>query len=233
MPAYAGMTYMNTIDLDPAVIGSISLNISFVLYLSLLAPQLFHNYTYRNTQHLSWGMHYAMFTSYIFDLLYGFGRHMQWQYKTVTIIGLICLTVQHIQIYRYSGFTSKQQQHYWWSTGLLISLFISVVIGWGFFNLSPTIFIGAGAMAQIGWLIYVIPQIFKNHRIQSTAGISVYFVLLLIFLATCDTISAWTLGWDWPNKYGTPVGIILRLILLYQFYMFARTTVVSTPYVRA
>jgi uncharacterized protein with PQ loop repeat len=216
-------------NISANVIGHISLNISFFFYLSLLAPQLVHNWKHRSTQHLSLGMHYVMCICYVADLCYGFGRHMQWQYKTVTLVGIFCLIVQHIQIYRYSAFNPQQRQQYqFYTVGLLILLMSAIYILVA--TVIPSrVFIWGGGIAQIGWLIYVIPQIVKNHKIKSTAGVSLYFVLLLIFLALCDSISAWCLGWDWPSRYGAALGIIIRLILLYQFFRYHTEATVLNP----
>jgi hypothetical protein len=207
---------------DNMNIGYITLNISFVCYLSLLVPQLIHNWKYRSTQHLSLSMHYVMTACYILDFLYGMGRDMQWQYKTVTIVGTLCLAIQHIQIYQYSAFNVQQRRRYIFYTGLLLSLLTGSIYGLVALELPSTVWIWAGGAAQAGALIFVIPQIIKNHTIQSTAGINLYFVLLLIFLSICDSISAWSLGWDWPSRYGAPVSIAIRLILLYQFFKYSR-----------
>ncbi|MFU8797920.1 MAG: PQ-loop repeat-containing protein [Gammaproteobacteria bacterium] len=208
-----------------ALIGQITLSISFVFYLALLAPQLIHNWKYRSTQTLSLGMHYLMCSAYILDLLYSFGRHMQWQYKVVTIVGILSLAIQHWQIYQYSELNPQQRRHYRILTGLLCAS-IGVIIGilitessW-----SPKIFVWAGGGAQIASLIYVIPQIIKNYTLRSTRGVSLYFVFMMIFLGGCDTVSAWALGWDWPSQYGAPLGIALKLILLYQFFVFSKVS---------
>ena len=165
-------------------------------------------------------MHYVMCGSYTLDLLYGFGRHMQWQYKTVTMIGLICLTIQHLQIYCYGDFNMRQRQQYLLCTFIFLCLFLSMIYGLVVAQIPPNVLIWSGGISQVGWLIYVIPQIFKNYRIQSTTGVSVYFALLIIFLGLCDSVSAWSLGWDWPSRYGAPLGIILKLILLHQFFKY-------------
>jgi uncharacterized protein with PQ loop repeat len=209
-------------------IGYITLNISFIVYLAFLLPQLMHNWRYRSTQCLSLTMHYVMCAAYMLDLMYGFGRHMQWQYQTVSLMGLFCLAIQHVQIYRYSGFNTQQRQWYFFSTVILFSILIGAVSALLFIRVSPAVWILAGGLSQTGWLIYVIPQIIKNYKIQSTMGISIHFVMMMIFLGLCDTVSAWVLGWDWPSKLGAPLSILIKVILLYQFYIYsAKTTAVS------
>ena len=204
------------------LIGHVTLNISFIFYLALFVPQLIHNWKYRSTQQLSLVMHYLMSLCYIMDILYGFGRHMQWQYKTVTMVGLFCLAIQHGQIYRYSGFNLRQRQSYLFYTVILLGLLIGAVYLLIAQPFPSHMFIWGGGIAQIGWLLYVIPQIIKNQKIKSTMGLSLHFVLVLILLAVCDSISAWSLGWDWPSRYGAPIGVLIRLILLYQFFLFSQ-----------
>src|SRR3990167_9795020 len=106
-------------------VGYITLNLSFILYLIFFVPQLFHNARHSRIQQLSLGMHYVFCTAYLMDLAYGFGRDMQWQYKTVTIVGLASLTVQHFQIYR-SGLADRW---YWFFTLIFTSLLISICVG--------------------------------------------------------------------------------------------------------
>ena len=44
------------------------------------------------------------------DLIYGFGREMQWQYRMVTVVGLLSLSIQHYQFGRY-GLHTKWFDH--------------------------------------------------------------------------------------------------------------------------
>jgi len=81
-----------------AMIGAISLNISFVLYLLVYLPQVFHNRKPNHIPSLSLGMHFILYTSYCLDLFYGFSRDLQWQYKTVSVVSLTLLIIQHLQI---------------------------------------------------------------------------------------------------------------------------------------
>src|SRR3989338_11149191 len=88
------------------VIGEITLSLSTLIYFFWFLPQIYLNFKRKNTDGLSLWMHGLLLLGYSADLLYGFGRHMQWQYRLVTIVGLICLFVQHIQFGKY-GLHSK------------------------------------------------------------------------------------------------------------------------------
>ena len=89
------------------LIGNIALNISFAIYLVLYLPQVIYNFRRRSTAGLSFLMHIILIIGYIADMMYGFGRHMQLQYRLVSIIGLVCLSVQHIQIGYYEKFSAN------------------------------------------------------------------------------------------------------------------------------
>lgn len=197
-------------------IGYITLNLSFILYLIFFVPQLFHNARHSHIRNLSLGMHYVFCTAYLMDLAYGFGRDMQWQYKTVTIVGLASLTVQHLQIYR-SGLADKW---YWFFTLLFAGLFTSISVGLQTQSLTAQLLLMMGMISQVGWLLYTVPQITKNHQLKSTAGVSLSFVLLALLLGICDTISAWTFDWGLPNKIGSPLSAAIKCILLLQFFRY-------------
>ena len=81
-------------------IGNIALNISLFFYLTHYLPQLYRNATEGKMKGLSLGFHHLLLASYLFDLIYGFGMKMPWQYKMVTLIGLACMLIQHWQLMR-------------------------------------------------------------------------------------------------------------------------------------
>src|SRR3990167_2545698 len=85
-------------SMNTNIIGQISLNISLVLYLTNYIPQLFHNHKGVHLSGLSIYFHTILFFSCFMDLFYGFGMHLPWQYKTVSISWLCYLYFQHRQI---------------------------------------------------------------------------------------------------------------------------------------
>src|SRR5438445_7099169 len=87
-------------------VGEITVNISSLIYFVWFVPQIWLNYRRKNTDGLSLWMHGLLLLGYSADLLYGFGRDMQWQYRMVTIVGLFFLFIQHYQFGRY-GLHSK------------------------------------------------------------------------------------------------------------------------------
>jgi hypothetical protein len=78
---------------DTSLIGSISLNISFILYLILYPSQIIHN-----QKSLNLSLHLLLYSLYLFDLCYSFSNQLPWQYKTVSIIGLLLVSIQQTQL---------------------------------------------------------------------------------------------------------------------------------------
>ncbi len=198
-------------------IGFISLNLSLGLYLILYLPQIIHN---RNNQYLSTlspGMHFILLTAYILDLFYGFSCHLQWQYKTVSIVSLSLLFIQHLQMTHF--FWSKHD--YLWVNIYLLFLVTSGTCIFYFFCIQDahasaftTEIIGYSS--RLGFLVYTLPQIIKNKTLASGHALSVQFIYLNLTLSILDMISAWCLNWGWPNKLGTPIMLLLMFILLLQ-----------------
>ena len=199
------------------LLGVISLNLSFVLYLLVYLPQIIHNRKPHHIANLSMGMHFILYSSYCLDLLYGFFSDLQWQYKTVSIASLFILTIQHLQItYHY------QTQKKWMS--FYFSLFLLAVVGTGMVyfvstnqnHLSEQTTQSLGYLSRMGFLIYTLPQLLKNRALKSAQAISIPFIYLSLTLSLLDMISAWCLDWGWPNKLGAPLTISLMLIMLLQ-----------------
>ena len=195
-------------------IGNISLNISFVLYLIVYIPQIIHNQKVANIAQLSFGLHLLLFSSYFFDLLYGFASRLPWQYKTVSSVGLLLVTVQHIQLIKF--FINRQLLlHVALSIFLIILNCMAIYYFFIFKNsvLDDGDIFMVGIIARICGLIYCFPQMIKNGISKSANAISVKYIYLNLVLALLDTCSSWCLNWGWPNKLAAP-GLI-PLIILY------------------
>ncbi|MCH9644910.1 MAG: PQ-loop repeat-containing protein [Gammaproteobacteria bacterium] len=201
-----------------ALIGAISLNISFVLYLFLCLPQVVHNIRYKNTKGISLWMYTIFFSSYILDLMYGFGLQMQWQYRAVTVVGLCALVIQHIQL----GLYQRRDGRYLVVTVFLAALLLFSMSGITLMHYSRSLYDTVGMVNQCFAVIYMLPQIIKNYRLRSVASLSFWFVALDMLTAVLDTVSAWSLNWDYPSKIGPPMILIIGGILMLQFYRYQR-----------
>jgi uncharacterized protein with PQ loop repeat len=202
-------------------IGTITLNIATVLYLIHLFPQVVHNQVKQKTASLSLGMHSLLLWAYCCDFVYAFGRGMPWQYKLVTIIGLILLAVQHSQLFSQRKTEKNFILAFIFTSGL--ALIIMIAGGWGLVKhyITETQLITFQVVSQIGWLTYALPQLFKNWQLKTTEGLSKNYIYISISIALCDSVSAWCLNWDWPIKIGSPTLLLVKFIILLQFYFYA------------
>lgn len=200
-----------------AMIGAISLNISFVFYLLVYLPQILHNRNSRHISSLSMGMHFILYSSYCLDLFYGFSSDLQWQYKTVSVVSLTLLVIQHLQI---TGHYQAQKKWLLFNFNLIFILTAGASIIYFFIvnqaNLSEQTTQTIGYMSRAGFLIYTLPQIMKNRALKSASAISIKFIYLSLTLSVLDMTSAWCLDWGWPNKLGSPLTMSLMLIMLLQ-----------------
>ena len=202
----------------PELIGQISLNISFVLYLFLLWPQIIHNAGQASVKNLSFLMHFILFVAYAADLVYGFGQHFPWQYKAVTVSGLVSLSVQHYQFWAYGDKTHNSFRFLCFVLYTFM-LFCFYLLFWETAWCKEAS-LGLGFVSQGGWLIYTIPQIVRNFITHSVKALSPHFLLLAFTVTLCDSISAWTLNWALPSKIGAPVSLFFKSVLLLQYYYF-------------
>ena len=201
-------------------VGEITLSISTVIYIIWFLPQLWLNYQRKSTQGLSLWMHGLLFLGYSADLLYGFGRHMQWQYRLVTIVGLIFLFLQHLQFAKYGLKTKIEKINY-----IILSMVVAVFLFFAIFNFVLTHHTKAyydtiGYFEDVCFWLYAFPQIIKNFRQKSTAGLSIWFVYFAVVLSILDLISALTLHWDLPSVLNPAVEIFKKSILVFQIFYY-------------
>lgn len=201
-------------------LGEISLTFSTIIYILWLFPQLQLNFQRKSTQGLSFWLHTLLFIGYGTDLIYGFGFHMEWQYRLVTIVGLLCLLVQHVQFGYYGDKRSRKQIHYRFMTIVLISfLLFSIYVA--FFTVhSSAVSNVAGMISNISFFSYVFPQIIKNYYQSSVEGLSFLFVFFTIILGVCDMTSAMALHWSWPSFVGPFLGLSTKMVLLLQIFTY-------------
>ncbi|HLB56971.1 MAG TPA: PQ-loop repeat-containing protein [Coxiellaceae bacterium] len=206
------------------LIGEITLSISSVIYCVWFIPQIWENFQRKSTDGLSLWMHGLLFLGYSIDLMYGFGRHMQWQYCLVTIVGLIFLFIQHYQFARYD---LKSKTEYWnfaVLSCLVIFALLFSILNITVFHHNKWYYDKAGYVETGCYFAYVFPQIIKNYCKKSTLGLSRLFVTFSILLGFLDFISALTLHWDLPSLLMPSVDIIKKLILVLQMMYYAKKT---------
>lgn len=203
-------------------LGLITLNISSTIYLIWLIPQIIHNFRRKDTEGLSMLMHGILFTACLSDLMYGFGTGMQWQYRMVSIVTLCGLMVQHYQIGCYGLHRVTEKKLYGFLSILFCLFFLYAFYVIQSHAQSRSFYDLFGMIANIGFLSYTLPQVFKNYSTQSAVGLSIYFIFLSIFLNLCDINSAWMLNWDYPSKIGPIFTLTGNLCLLFQYIYYER-----------
>lgn len=194
-------------------IGQITLSISTCIYLIWFLPQLWLNFKRKNTDGLSLWMHGLLLLGYSADLLYGFGRHMQWQYRVVTIVGLLCLVVQHIQFARFGLHSRSIKNNYIALTILVALVFMYAVLNFTWLHHDKKYYDMAGFISDSCWMTFLFPQMIKNFKLKSTMGLSHGFVELAILLSILDLISALMLHWDLPSLVNPMVSLLKKSIL--------------------
>ena len=200
-------------------IGSISLNVSLLLYCVYYIPQDIRNLRESCLEHMSFWFHALLFVAATCDFYYGFGYIVQWQYRLVTIIIFTLLLIQHIQLYRlayrYNRIVMIKRMH------CLSVVIIILLLGLLPALLSPismsVLFITMGWIERICTWGYAIPQIVKNAEQRNSSAISPLFLILAVLTAICDSISAFVFHWGPSTIYGAPVSVVLHLVLLFQY----------------
>ncbi|PIZ03407.1 MAG: hypothetical protein COY58_09605 [Gammaproteobacteria bacterium CG_4_10_14_0_8_um_filter_38_16] len=201
-------------------IGEITLTISSVIYFTWFLPQIYLNFKRKSTDGFSLWMHGLLLLGYSADLLYGFGRDMQWQYRMVTIVGLVCLFVQHFQFARYGLKTKAAVMNFVLLSMLVVIVFSYAILNFTLLHHGKKYYDIAGLISDSCWATYMFPQIIKNFRLKSTKGLSGWFVAISIVLSFFDMTSALMLHWDWPSLLGSSITVLKKSILVFQIFYY-------------
>lgn len=193
--------------------GTISLNVSLVLYLINYVPQIIHNQFRHYMSCLSFYFHYLLLISCVADLIYGIGLHMPWQYRLVSISSVLYLLIQHVQIRK---ITTNQSFHY--ATLVTVMITIAGFLCLYFFKDDKLFFILFGYLSKMAGWISCFPQIIKNFTSTSAAlSLSIFYLLLDLCSNLCDNVSAWVFSWPLPSKLDAIFSVIICLLLIYQW----------------
>ncbi|MDF1796709.1 MAG: PQ-loop repeat-containing protein [Coxiellaceae bacterium] len=200
-------------NISVTMIGEWSLRISAALYFIWFMPQILLTFRYQSTDGLSIKMHGLLLLGYCADLIYGFGLHMPWLYRAVTLSGLLGLLLQQWQFFYFN------RRHVKAIFSIDACLLIVITALWLILKnslLNKTFFDCTGFISVITGFVYAWPQIIKNHRQQSAQAISLWFIIIALFTSVLDMASAVALGWDWPSKIGPLLALFSHGVLLWQ-----------------
>jgi len=209
-------------------LGEITLSISTIIYFMWFVPQIILNYQRKSTEGFSLWMHGLLLIGYTADLLYGFGQHMEWQYRLVTIVGLCFLLVEHVQIAHYNCRTSAQKWNFAALTTIVIILLIYAVMNFTWLHHGKRYYNVAGFISDLCWMTYVLPQIIKNFRQKSTQGLSIWFVIISLVLSGLDITSTFALHWAWPSILSECVTLVKKSILIFQVWYYRPYKLINT-----
>lgn len=215
----------DSIDLtmtNPILLGNIALNIGTVLYLYVYLPQIIHNRKQQHIARLSLKMHYAFFTGYMLDLMYGVLLDLPWQYKLVSIVGALFVTIQHCQLALYNW---KQKSLPLTALHISVLCFALSYVSYFFFclhaHLSSSTTLVIGYVSRSLFLYYAFPQVIKNYRLKSASAISAQFLYVNLTLSVIDIIASWCLNWGWPNKLASPIMLLAMILLFIQRQLYS------------
>lgn len=194
-------------------LGNCSLWLSTAIYILWFVPQLRLTWKRQSTDGISFGMHLILYSGYLADLIYGFGLHMPIAYRLVTTVGIASLLLQQLQFLRYGhiGINGRLSLVLYPITAGLLYLFIQNHHAFS----TEAMFDRIGLYSVIANCCYTVPQIIKNYRLKFNPDLSRLFMWLAVCTSSLDIISAFCLNWDYPNKIGAPLALVLSLVLIH------------------
>lgn len=209
---------------DYETFGWVSLNLAFLLDSLYYFPQVFKNHKRKEKLDISIAMHFVILLGSVSEFLYSFGRHMPWQYQLTTINCLIPVSIQYYQLWRVNDnpklFKICHRLFLLWS--VVLSLLYYLI------NQTDLIALFNGYLTQICFSIALIPQIIKNYKQGNADALSLPTFTMTFITSCCDIISAWSLDFDAPSRYGSIMIIMLETTCILQI-LFYRHRYTLTP----
>lgn len=204
-------------------IATIALNLSTALYFFLFLPQIIHNFTKKRIQQISLLFHYLLMMAASADLYYGLGRIEQWQYPLVSVVTFLTLITQHGHLCTVYWHHKKERRALLLLSAIIAFLCIGLVISLKTLPPHHGLYLFMGWVERICYLLYLLPQIIKNHSINNSLALSHHFLILTLITGCCDGIAAWTFHWGPSSLWGTPLAIVIHSFCLIQYYQLSRT----------
>jgi hypothetical protein len=148
--------------------------------------------------------------------VYGFGQNLAWQYKMVTIIGLIMLAINYYQCWGYQHWPKIVNKQ----AIIIVGITIVGYLGYQSIPISNTKFYYNmfGSLSCLCWLSFVWPQVYKNHINKHSNGISKGTTNLSLISGIGDLITAYSLSWPLTSKISFIAILIPKALLVVQIY---------------
>ena len=190
--------------MNAAPIGQISLSISFFFYCIYFLPQVWHNRKPENVAKISCWLQLLYMLGYSTDWLYGAAAHLEWQYRCVTLIGLVFLCYQQWQM--------RSNKRSYLLTLSAVTLMIVLSLGLSLLAVKSVLLVnGLGTTSMLCAVLSFIPQLIRNYKQKSGQAISHLFISITLICAALDMISAVYLHWPWPSLVSPPALFVLHV----------------------
>ncbi len=199
-------------------IGTFALNLSFIVYLFLYVPQLARNLSADRIVQMSLHFHALLWLCATADLFYGFGRVDQWQYRVISVVFFILLSIQQAQLWRVRHRFRLGSVYLSFLACIVITLLVLLFLSLHYLAAHDGVFVFMGWVERVGYWSYCFPQLYKNRRSHSAEAISPVFLILAVVCALCDAVSAWCFHWGSSSLVGAPIAVVIHLALLMQWY---------------
>jgi len=191
-------------------IGQVSLSLSFFVYCIYFLPQIWHNRKAENARSISVWLQLIYVLGYSADWLYGAAAHLEWQYRCVSLIGLLALCYQQWQM---RGVGGKYRNYLLSTIAVLIMVIGSLALS--FVNL-PLPTNGLGTISMLCAIFAFVPQLIANYKSKNGQAISHLFIGITLICAVLDMVSAICLSWPWPSWVSPPALFILHIACWFQ-----------------
>ena len=206
------------------LVGNIALNIALSCYLIHYLPQLWHNRNKLYLQKLNLHFHGILCISYLCDLIYGLGVGMPWQYLSVSILGIVFLSIQTGQLM--SLHRNNPVFAAYNGLSLLVLMFFFILMVW---PADKNFYIMVGFVEESTAVIFLIPAIYSNWRQKNAQALSIKYLCVNFSYYGFNAIAAHNLDWPLPTKLGTVCGATCLACLILQYRYYSRTLSETSP----
>lgn len=199
--------------LDPDVIAWIP---AFVYFFASW-PQIIKNFKIKSDKAISHRMLYLAFIGGAAKGVYNIFLDLPLPYKIMRPLILCCVLTMVIQGYIYARDRAIRKNLFF-----IYSITLAVLAGVILYGLYDPIFIGnkAGWLSTTVLAIYQFPQVIKNWRRKSVAGISFIYLSMLCTGALLEISIAFLFGLPVQSFYNGCRGVMYYLIFTYQFFIY-------------
>lgn len=200
-------------------IGQFSLSVSFLIYCFYFLPQIWHNRKPEYARRISHGLQLTYVLAYSADWLYGAAAHLEWQYRWVSLLGIVSLCYQQWQIR-----PANKNSTYQLSCLLLVLMIGASLLLSAFPNQITLPTTALGLLSMLGSVFAFIPQLISNYKSKSGLAINHGFIAITLICAVLDMISAVCLQWPWPSWVSPPLLFVLHSACWWQQSCYRRST---------